>query len=535
MKKVNAGFIAAVTLVAVPAVAQVPVASSYTNEAWKVTRDWDEKSTEAGIAWAANSGLNWQQKFAAWIQSMKKIARYGEEGSTFEMTTPYGKTLPAPVLDCADGAMAMRVIFASWYGLPVLVKAGSNYYGHFGVKRGSATKTSDAICAKSLCDFSHYTATDIATKPWPTYSKLASKSVGSDANPALGGVTLGGYLDQLLLNKRVGYVVVALLTGAGSMNLAGSTNLYDIKPEAIQAGDVLLERWQAQGIGHTILMKSVTPSGGKIRVESAAGWLPPRQLKWQGPFDTFELLTDETTGGSECTDYSSSCAPNKTYAAFGGGIKRWRAPKKVGGKWTLKALTADASIAISGTDYVTLGKRPGQFENLLYLPPATELRDEIIAAINAARSSLRNKPSGCAARDRREDAFGELYELGAISTTFNMTRLAIDKTYRKVEDYVFWPLDYTKSPTCCWNGSTAQMGASVVATAKAQGAKNPCAEPLAFKKINNDYAFYRTAATGVTWKAYSNDENCSQGTAANDVEKTRTATPYCTIRSFIRE
>ena len=34
---------------------------------WKVTRRWYEKDAGAGIAWAANSSLTWDEKYAAWI------------------------------------------------------------------------------------------------------------------------------------------------------------------------------------------------------------------------------------------------------------------------------------------------------------------------------------------------------------------------------------------------------------------------------------------------------------------------------------
>jgi hypothetical protein len=360
--------------------------------------------------------------------------------------------------------------------------------------------------------------------------------VGSDdLNPAIGGGRTGAYLDELLLNKRVGFLLIRLLNDAGSGNLAGSTNLYDIKAHAIQAGDVLLERWQAQGIGHTIVIKSVEPVAGKLKVEIAAGWLPPRQPLWEGSVDAHGALSDEYTGGSECVD--SGC--RQTYAHFGGGLKRWRPPKKVGGRWELSTLDADQSVKIDGTNYAELGKRPDQFEDLVYLPPPEEFRDELLRLISENREKLRGKPSGCAARERREDVFNELYRL--MRNEFGKSPLETDAMYRKTEDYVFAPLDYTKSPTCCWNSSTPEMGASVVATAvataKRKAAAGQCEAPVVMRKIAGDYGFYRKAAeqAGVPWKAYSNDERCAHGSLPEDSLKTWNVTPYCTAKPWTRE
>ena len=46
-----------------PAVAGI----SSSTEAWAVTRRWYNVTPEAGIAWPANSGLTWDEKYAAWV------------------------------------------------------------------------------------------------------------------------------------------------------------------------------------------------------------------------------------------------------------------------------------------------------------------------------------------------------------------------------------------------------------------------------------------------------------------------------------
>jgi hypothetical protein len=539
--------IAVATLFAAAASAQVPVAASYTNEAWKVTHGWDDVTPEAGIAWAANSKLTWQQKYSKWVGSLEKVSRFGEDGFTFQIVTPYanGKTLPAAVADCADTSMLLRVTFASWYGLPVLIKAGGNYYGHFGLRKGGAAVTSSPLC--SNCDFSSMTAAQIATKGWPKNAALRAKKVGEgDDNPSIGGGGTGTWLDELLLNKRVGFLIAQLLNDAGSSSLAGTTNLYDIKSNAIQAGDVLLERWQAQGIGHTIVIKQAdrVPSG-KVRVEIVAGWLPPRQAMWEGSVDAHGNLSDDYFGGDACTD--SSC--KETYAMYGGGLKRWRPPQKVGGKWTLGVLAADKDVVIdpkqfdptgkpSKAYWDALGHRTAEFEDLVYLPPPEELRDELLRLLTETRGKLRQKPSGCSAREHREDLFAELYDL--MRDDFQKDRTTVDNTYRLTEDYLFAPLEYTKSATCCWNGATPQMGDSAVklaiATAKQKATQGQCEAPTVFRKNSGDYQPYKTAA-GAAWKPYSNDEHCpaAQIGVADDTLKAWNVTPFCTVKPFARE
>jgi hypothetical protein len=82
---------------------------SATTEVWKVNRRWYETDAAAGIAWPANSTLTWDEKFAAWVDS---LAVHGEGYTkTFKLSTPWGKTLPAPRLECAETAMFLRATF----------------------------------------------------------------------------------------------------------------------------------------------------------------------------------------------------------------------------------------------------------------------------------------------------------------------------------------------------------------------------------------------------------------------------------------
>ena len=67
-----------------------------------------------------------------------------------------------------------------------------------------------------------------------------------------GNVRFGAFADEIHLNKRAGHFLVLLLDYFGSVNLADSANTYNLVPDKVRAGDVLLERWQRVGIGHTI-------------------------------------------------------------------------------------------------------------------------------------------------------------------------------------------------------------------------------------------------------------------------------------------
>ncbi|MFW5879026.1 MAG: hypothetical protein ACOCVR_04325, partial [Myxococcota bacterium] len=37
---------------------------------WEVKRAWADVTPEAGVAWEANSGLTWTEKYAAWVGSL---------------------------------------------------------------------------------------------------------------------------------------------------------------------------------------------------------------------------------------------------------------------------------------------------------------------------------------------------------------------------------------------------------------------------------------------------------------------------------
>src|SRR5262249_46656590 len=75
-------------------------------QVWNSRNKWEDTDTPAaraaGIAWGADSGLTWDQKFGKWIESMRFIPALDNYSMTVELTTPWGKTLPSPYLECAE-------------------------------------------------------------------------------------------------------------------------------------------------------------------------------------------------------------------------------------------------------------------------------------------------------------------------------------------------------------------------------------------------------------------------------------------------
>ena len=78
-------------------------------QVWKVTRNWRDTDSAEGLAWGANSGLNWDEKISACVDSLERTDK------TLVQTTPYGLSFDEPDLDCAQTAMYFRNAFESWY------------------------------------------------------------------------------------------------------------------------------------------------------------------------------------------------------------------------------------------------------------------------------------------------------------------------------------------------------------------------------------------------------------------------------------
>lgn len=514
-------------------------------EVWKASRRWYQTDPAAGLAWPADSQLTWDQKYSAWIASLEKID--GIDGyTTYRLSTPWGKTIESPRLECAETAMFLRATFASWYGLPFYLTAynasygGSMYFGHFGIVNANGTRVSGF--SKFGTDFKDYTASmagksnDYIVANWPKDAGLRAKRLdgsGDDDNSALlgAGAMSGAYFDEIFLNKRAAHFIIKLLTYFGSIHLASTQNTFNLKPEAIRPGDTLLERWQKSGIGHTIVVARVTPTAeGKLAIDTFFGSMPRIQGMWYDTNLSKPYFTSELTGG-EGTNFDGD-----KYAALGGGLKRWRTPVAKNGRWYNIVPQADRTVFVDGADLVAIAKRPGQFEELMGTLSAEEQRDVLLQRIEVARAALRTRPASCSNRQRREEAFDELYDL--MQGEYGLSESEVDEKYRVLDDYVMAELEYSQSKTCCWNSTTPDMYLIVMQMNEERVSDSQCVEPIVFKN-DNGYgqfqAYAQSIGMGSAWKAWTEDEPCAQRAVAQDTEADHAWAPFCSVRDAVLE
>ncbi|HUS66511.1 MAG TPA: hypothetical protein VMZ28_18365 [Kofleriaceae bacterium] len=508
-------------------------------QVWTARNKWEDRDTpaarKAGLAWSQDSGLSWDEKYAAWIQSMERTR--GVQGfDTFTLTTPWGKSLESPMLECAELSLFLRITFAAWYELPFFMEAVDSsgariYFGHNGVRTASGRYANTPEYALVYKDYSTRSLADVQAS-WPQDAVLRTRGLagGTDEQAMLGGAPTGTYADEIHLNKRAGHFILLALNYLGSANLADSANTYNLVPEAVRPGDSLLERWQRAGIGHTLVVKDVVELGeGNLDVALVSASMPRRQGKWESGVMSKGYFTDERTGGE------GESFDGDPYAKLGGGLKRWRVTKNVGGYWTNTWMNGDEAHWIDSTDYARIAARPARFEQLLGQIAPADARDGLLQSIEDARGHLRNFPASCAARERRERAFGELYDL--MEREFGDGHAEVDRRFRHQDDYVMGELEYTTSKTCCWNSSTSAMyqiiadyAAKEVADAEAEGT---CAAPTVFKNQADGYArwkaFAEATGRGALWKAWSEDEPCSQRNVASDGERERRAIDFCEL------
>ncbi len=511
-------------------------------EVWSVTQSWDAVTPEAGLAWGEHSGLTWSEKYAAWVDAMEQADSLDGD-LTIGLITPWGHELPSPRLECAEMGLFLRALFASWHGLPFFVTAwhpdvGSIHYGHFGIVDHEGGRiTGSPTFALSYGDHSadfEGIAEEKAREFWPHDEALAARyltTAKDDHNPFLGDAAYAGaYFDEIVLNKRVGHFLLRLLTNFGSIHLASSDNTYDIAPRAMAEGDLLIERWQRQGIGHVTVLKEVEQLGpDRYEAELIFGSMPRIQPVWYDGGLSRAYFTSQYSGGP---DESPEGVP---FASLGGGLKRWRTPVQADGRWTNVVAPADVGDFIPYTDLQTLGARVPTFRALLGDLTIEEQFELLGQRIDTARTNLTKRPASCANRQRREEAFAELYDLAEREQ--GLTRAQVDETWRTLEDYIFAELAYESSKTCCWNSTTPQMHQLVVdynlqllATADERG---ECVEPEVFKSHDDGYARFAAyaAAQGRAdeWKAWSEDEPCPQRDTPEDVVLPLEHTAWCAL------
>jgi len=510
-------------------------------DVWKVVNQWEDKDTpaaqQAGMAWPANSGLTWDQKFGKWVESFEWTPSVDGYNTTYKLTTPWGKTLPAPQLECAETALFLRVAFASWYGLPLQFEAQDGhgttiYFGHFGVRTQAGKYSGMPDFAVQYKD---YTGTDTSTS-WPQDATLRQRIIhgGDDTQTELAqGAVFGTYMDEIMLNKRVGYFTTIVLDYLGSANLADTANTYNLQPEAMLPGDLLLERWQKSGIGHTLVVKEVTPlTSATVDVTLVSGSMPRRQGAKETGQSAKETFTGQYTGGPGMN------SDGDAYVKLGGGLKRFRVAKAVNGYWTNTWMNGDEAHWINSTDYATLSARPARFDSLLGQVPLDQQRTELLARIADARHHLSQYPASCSAREERELAFKDLYDV-----EYQLSQkgtVQVDQEQRTLEDYVFGELDYSHSKTCCWDSTTAAMHDIVMAAARdeqAQATANQtCVAPTVFAADSSGsyqmWAGYAAAhGQSAAWLAYHDDEDCTQRMVTTDtiVDVSSTETAFCSL------
>jgi hypothetical protein len=511
----------------------LPVGGNYAaTRVWEVNNQWEEVDTpaarEAGLVWPADSGLTWDEKYALWVESLEKTPGV-TVAETFTLTTPWGKSLPAPRLDCADVALLLRASFAAWYHLPFYVvgydKGQAVYFGHFGIRTRDGIWANMPRFAVAYDDFSAL-PDDSVLQDWPRDAVLRKRGVqAGDDQPFLGeDARSGTYLDEIHLNKRAGHFIRLLMIYAGSMHLADSRNTFNLEPGALRPGDVMLWRWQRRGVGHTfITVRADDVGAGRVEAHSVNGTLPPRQPVWNGPVQTKLAYTNPQGGGHDGTT---------DYAAHNGGLKRFRVAKNVGGRWTNTFMSADEASWIDDGDHERMRERPLELEALLGEVTPQQLRDALLSDIERRRQHLRDFPASCGARLRREEAFSRLYEL--MEHEFDTSREQVDVLHRTLEDYVFAELVYGESKTCCWNSTTARMYETIMKlnAQVALEAGDACVEPIVFKARAGGYAIFRDHDPQ-GWVDWSEDEACPQRNVLDDVEAHGEATAYCAWQSAV--
>lgn len=507
---------------------------------WTARNAWEDTDTPAaaaaGLAWGANSGLTWDQKYGLWLDSLAPIPSSDGYSTTVALTTPWGKTVPSPSLECAEMSIFLRITFSAWYELPFFMESMDGhgqrvFFGHNGVRTTSGRYASSPEFAIQYKDYSTQPASQWQAH-WPEDATLRAKHVagGDDSQPAFDGAPFGTYLDEVHLNKRAGYFTVMALDYLGSMNLADSANTFNLVPDAVHAGDMLLERWQKNGIGHTLVVKQVMAiAEGNLDVSLISGSMPRRQGKLQSGEASKSYFTSDYTGGP------GTNSDGDDYAKLGGGLKRWRVTKNVGGYWTNTWMRGDEAHWINSTDYASIAARPARFAQILGQVSPDQQKAGLLAQIEDARQHLREYPASCSARETRERAFADLKDLSA--RTWGQSAADVDRQYRILDDYVLGELDYTKSKTCCWDSTTAAMYGVIMAEAQAEladaTAHGTCAAPTVFMSRSDGYALWAARAQQMgqpaVWRAWSEDESCPQRSVAADTVAPSDATPYCSL------
>lgn len=508
---------------------------------WEVNNAWDERDSAAGIAWGRQSGLTWNQKFRRWVDSLQKTE--GVDGyTTFELRTPYGKTVQAPVLECAEVAIFLRVAFANWYDLPFFLEARDSdhdrlYFGHFGIRTRDGRWRDTPKFKDQYVDFS-YLRDQLPEQldTWPSDEKLRDKGLlgaDDDAQPMIGpDAEAGAYFDEIFLNKRVGHFLAYTLIFFGSTNLADSVNTFNIPVAKLRPGTFTVKRTDFNGVGHVRIVMERQSLGyirmwdnkyPHMRLELASGSMPRRQPRWGSAYRAQAAVAENRLGGDG-------------YRAYGGGFKHWRVAKPIDGRWTnsVPRLMEDDFIATNAQQ--RLANRPEVADEIVSDKPLDEQKRDLIDTIQNRREQIQQMPSTCANRISRENAFEELYLVGK---ELGMSREDVDRRYRQLQDYIFAELEYDQSKTCCWLSTNREMY-EIIMQYNRERIRNSnvrlCMEPDVFKAVDDGgsgYERYKEYAESIgrgdDWVDWSAGESCPQREFSADTEAEHNWTPACEI------
>src|SRR5689334_21411046 len=172
----------------------LPVATDTSRtQVWTARNRWEDTTTAAaraaGLAWPADSGLTWDAKLSAWVESLAWIPSVDGDAMTVELTTPWGKTLPSPMLECAETSLFLRITFAAWYELPLVFETQDDhgrlvYFGHNGVRTTAGRYARSPEFAIAYRD---YTGSSGGQTRWPSDPVLRGKRIagGDDDQPEL--------------------------------------------------------------------------------------------------------------------------------------------------------------------------------------------------------------------------------------------------------------------------------------------------------------------------------------------------------------
>jgi hypothetical protein len=508
---------------------------------WDVQNSWDEKDPAAGMAWEADSGLTWDEKFHKWVASLKKVESHSYY-KTFQLKTPFGKTIEAPVLECAEVAMFLRVTFANWYSLPFFMESrtqdgGRVFFGHFGIRTANGRWKDTPLFDEWYADYSYLEEeVENGERSWPKDETLRGRGIigaDDDQQPMIGpDARAGAYFDEIYLNKRAGYFMRYLLIYFGSMNLADSANTYNITASSIAPGSFNLKRYDYNSTGHTLIVMDRTKVGTQqidgreypsLEVELASGSMPRRQPAWNSPSSAKGYLTSEKAGG-------------EGYAKYGGGLKRFRTAENVNGYWTNTVSDPYRDEYVDSGNHDRIGQRTELFEDILTeLSPREEL-EALADVVESKRQAIQIMPATCANRIKREDTFDKMYE---VAEEIGMTKAEVDAEYRKFQDYVFAELKYEKSKTCCWLSATPEMYDIIMKYNREHrydDGTQQCREPVVFKARDDGsdgYEKFREYAEeigrGDQWVDWSAGESCSQRDVDADTEANHDWTSMCNI------